>query len=417
MVSFSSAPPSTAPSSVGGGGASSVAAAGAPPRDRSLDVSVARAARAAARKGAPPPSAVSAFDDDGGGGGGCGGAPPPEFDGDVPLDAFTMEGDEEEGHFDPETGTFVFAAREEAFARRAARRGGLRATEDEEEGEAEGLAAGGGEEGGEGDDSGEEGGAGGGGGDAWLAELTSMAPSARRALQERARTQQAAREAAEAARGGGGGGGGDPLPLRRALALHALAQRLQEGEDVSGALRRLSGGGGGGGGGWQRKRGGGGGGGAAATGVGRDMAAFDVVTEAADALLRDGLAGVYSLNKRRATMEVSEALADAGMARSAFEALLAARGLAAAPAPPPPPPQQQQQQLQQQRLPPGREFVFRWANDAAGVLHGPFSSAEMDAWAAAGYFAAQPVEVARKGETGLDGSSPVLAWGPLAAQY
>jgi hypothetical protein len=423
----SAATASTTTSAGGGGGSGGAAAAsaaasaggggggggGGAPRDRGSEVLDARAARAALRRG------VQGLDDDGGGAGGA--APPPaEFDGDVPLEAFAVDGDEEEGHFDPETGTFVFAAREAAFARRAARRSGLRATEDEEEGEAEGGGGRGGGGGGDDDDDDEEdgegGGAGGGAGDAWMADLTAMAPGARRAMQEAARAQQAAREAAAAASGGGGGGGGeaaagDAPPLRRALALHALAQRLQEGEDVAGALRRLSGGGGGGGA-WRRKRAGGGegaaaaGAAAAAAAGGRDMAAFDAVTEASDALLRDGLASVFSLNKRRAALEVSEALADVGMTRAAFEALLAARGLSAPPPPPPPPPP-----APPRLLPPGREFVLRWASDASGALHGPFQSAEMDAWAAAGYFAAQPAEVARKGPAGLG------AWGPLAAQY
>jgi hypothetical protein len=179
--------------------------------------------------------------------------------------------------------------------------------------------------------------------------------------------------------GGGGGHGGegpsDPPALQRALALQALSHLLHEVEDVSGALRRT-------------------------TKPPKDMASFNAITEAADLLLRGGMTSSYTLTKRKAGLELSEALADAGMNRGQFEALLTSRGIAHGGGGAKQAQAQGQGQVQQQQQqhyhqpPPSRvlpsdvEYEFRWLADPTSTVH-TAKADTINAWLAVGYFAQQ----------------------------
>ena len=191
----------------------------------------------------------------------------------------------------------------------------------------------------------------------------------------------------------------DPPALQRALALHTLWRYLVDEEDVAAALRRLCGvvGAPKGGRGFRKQRqqsleAQGGGmmqedSHSSAKQPPRDLTVFNKVTEAADLLLRKSMTSVYTLTKRKAGLEISEALADAGLSRAQFESLLVARGLQQQQQSPPPaaalaaPPAR--------LLPLGVSYEFMWQGDSSGTVHGPQSAENMNVWLGAGYFSVQ----------------------------
>ena len=381
------------------------------------------------------------------------GGPTVDFDeGGEEFVAFNMDAEkEEDGHFDEGTGAFVWKKREEARARRAGMKEDL--DEEEEDEDREDEEKGGGKVGvkkrpfvkggrraaaadseGEEEESEEERVSGVRGGDAWLDDLNSLSGAERQRLQTEARQAQERRRLAAAGGGGGSVGAsgsaggssgaaepGDSPALLRALSLHTLVTLLRGEETVAAALRRLGGGAGGGKGrnSWKKKAAQGGGGAAAAAqpeGT-RDMPSFNALTDASDALLRTGVASVYDFTKRKAVLELSESLADAGLSRAKFDGVLAARGLAgvagasgaAAPAGAPADPASAAQDpgstgsTGASAAPPlfpsnaSVRWEFKWVRDASEAVHGPFDSVAMNAWQA--HFQQEPVMVRPIGGT------------------
>jgi len=294
---------------------------------------------------------------------------------------------EEDGYFDEKSGSFVWKKREAARARRS----GLKTDEDEEEEEdEEGIrptkivrghkksTSGG--EGDEEDDSDTE-------KDAWLDGLTDMEGAERRRIQLEARKAQSQRiakqQSIEEILS-------DPPHIQRALALHTLWRFLLAEEDVASALRRLGG---------------------SSKNVRRpkkqtfielvspqeppikeaprDLTVFNKVTEAADLLLRNSMTTVFSLTRRKAGLEISDALADAGLSRAQFDALLVSRGLTENAPVPAIPPSLAAPTSPPLLLPVGISYEFMWAGDTSGKVHGPEPAENMNAWLSAGYFSMQ----------------------------
>jgi hypothetical protein len=261
--------------------------------------------------------------------------------------------------------------------------------------------------------------------DPWLQELDSMDPKARRALQERTA------EVAGDDDGGGGegddedgskGGGGDDdelppeapaedlPPAARVGHLTRLWEAVREGETVSDALRRL-------GAASRAAAKAAAAGGSSSSGSRKgapptaEQASFDGFVEAADALLTNGMVDVYSAGRRDLLLELNDARDDAGLppvreptaagggagpppppppgaavAAAAATAASSAGASAAAVAPPAPQPQPQLDAVT-------KRWAYKWALDEGTQVHGPFTSAEMAAWAGAGYFAGRQLYV------------------------
>jgi len=243
--------------------------------------------------------------------------------------------------------------------------------------------------------------------DAWLDGLDTLHPVVRRTLQEEAKRGRAR---------GGAGGGGDALmsgegeedageggsegedegeglggPARARL-LETCVRMLRTGETVAAGLRRLSGVRFG----TQGKRAGGG------EQPSRDKASFDALTEAADGLVsRAGLTELYGLDKRALSLELADALADSGLEPEAQATVLRAANAGerappqAAPLLPPFPSPSPQAALP--ALPTGRTWEYRWSDAAGSEVFGPFPSEGLNAWAAAGFFAARVPELRQLG--------------------
>ena len=235
--------------------------------------------------------------------------------------------------------------------------------------------------------------------DPWLQELDGMAAPERRALQQKAAraaaTAATAAGTATVAAGAGGAaastvtnpdasdgssddgsadeGAAEVLaPTSRVALLRTIYEHMEDEETVAGALRRFG-----------AKTGGLNG----RRGAAVDAPAFDSVTEAADALLGDGLVDVYSMRRTAIRMELNDALDSAGLppirpdAASTDVSTAAAAQLgpvSAAPHTGAPPVVRH----------PDKRWRYKWIDSADAPVFGPFSSAEMAAWYAAGFFTA-----------------------------
>jgi len=278
--------------------------------------------------------------------------------------------------------------------------------------------------------------------DPWLAEVDAMTPA------ERARLAAAGGRGEEEAEGEGGEPPAEDLPPAARMAhLACLRAHVRGGaESVAGALRRL--------GALAREaevaakaaraQQAAGASAQAAAGMGADAArrppppppvparaAFNAVTEAADALLSNGLVDIYSQRRAGLLMELNDACLEAGLppqreeeggagdgGRGAAGGTLGAAhpggavgavhpvgnagsahpGGAAGVAHP----AGTAGPAQPSSHPPGddteRRWVYCWADEAPtgastspSETHGPFTSAEIRSWHAAGYFAARPI--------------------------
>ena len=250
--------------------------------------------------------------------------------------------------------------------------------------------------------------------DPWLDELDAMAPTERQRLQATAASATGRRAAAA---GGGsddddGDGDGGAVPesepedlspaVRAGHLLVLYTHALTAEETVADALRRI------GAASRAALRG-------AAKGAPRPQATldFDAVTEAADALLTNGLVDVYALPRRRVLLELNDARDDAGLPAlreaSAVRAPGGGGGGGGAPAAAATAPAAAAASTGTAAAAPDavtRRWEYRWgpppASEAGGAAepaaaaaatHGPFTSAEMAAWRAAGYFSAGAVFV------------------------
>lgn len=244
--------------------------------------------------------------------------------------------------------------------------------------------------------------------DPWLEELDAMAPK------QRVELQSAAAKAAGVSLRAAGGAGDDEqsddasgdgeganeeddassaalAPARRVEHLRTLLDGLEEGESVAAALRRLG----------KREPSSSGGAGRGKAQP-RDLAAFNRVTEAADALLAAGLVDVYTMKQRELNFELRDAEAEAG-------ALTGTRGTMAAGS-------TSSTTAMMGMVPPagGGQWEYKWSLEPDAQSFGPFSAAHMAAWVQAGFFSsAQPVYVRRIG--GAQASLPSAAAPPAAA--
>ena len=329
----------------------------------------------------------------------------PEFDEKtgIAIEGFNLESERAEGEFD-ESGNFIWN-RDRARARRS---GVVEQDDDDddEEGGEDGVAnAGARKKADRKRDGGSDSEESGDGKDAWLQELDAMAPRERAALQARAKAAAARDDGTGTAVGGGAAAAGvgvggaasasqtEPESHARSRLLHALVSILIEGETVAGALRRL--------GGPKDKAlswnvrlkarragvaagaagdtvGGASGSAAAAPAAAAPQSTalsteFIAVTEAADALLRGGLTSIFTMSRRDLSLELSDALAEAGLSRSYFlekqkEPIpAAAAGVSVG------------------RALPAGEYEYTWAG-GDGTVFGPFASEQLNAWASAGFF-------------------------------
>lgn len=242
--------------------------------------------------------------------------------------------------------------------------------------------------------------------DPWLDELDAMDPKERKRLQE-----IAARKAGAGGRGDGedddedegSSKGGDDVPpepeaedlpaTARVAHLSVLYTSVREGETVAGALRRL--------GATSRASTKAAGKGAPKT---QEALDFDALTEAADALLTNGMVDIYSTQRRALLLELNDARDDAGLPPVREVAAASASVPSAPPVVLAAPPAVAFDTTV-------RRWEYRWgapegnsgangsggtsdsAGAAAPAAYGPYTSAEMAAWRAAGYFAGRPVFV------------------------
>ena len=258
--------------------------------------------------------------------------------------------------------------------------------------------------------------------DAWIDSIDSLDPRARSEM------QRAAAGASRIRNPGTGEGAGDDdeddddvdeddveeeadaVPAdagaRKAASLSAILGLLQpKGETVAAALRRLSGHGGSGG---PKPKGGrvpppSARAAAAASLPGRDMAAFDHLTEAADYLCgAGGLADVYSMDARKIAWELDDAGgaksdSGSGVERAQASSLPSSAALAPKAA------------LEPSRVattsaaapitasvPSTALWMYKLSSDdPTAATFGPFPAAQMEAWRTLGFFAAQKVWVAK----------------------
>lgn len=252
--------------------------------------------------------------------------------------------------------------------------------------------------------------------DAWIDSIDNLDPRARAEMQ---------REAAGASRSKGWSAAGSSAPAnegdddeddddegdedageaapadlsaRKISSLAAvLSLLLPGGETVTAALRRLSGHAGPSTGAVSRPKGGRAPRPAAraeavAALPGRDMAAFDRLTEAADFLCgAGGLPGVYTMDAKGVVWELEDAggstgVGAAGPAASSAYAAAPTSQVASSPA---------------MATQPGEPlWMYRLSEEGVGPsgsvqVFGPFPASQMTAWAAMGFFSAQPVWVSR----------------------
>lgn len=247
--------------------------------------------------------------------------------------------------------------------------------------------------------------------DAWIDSIDSLDPRARAEMQREAAgasrskgwaTAPSSAAAADDDEGDdedadGDDDSGEATPTdvgaRRVSCLSTiLSLVLPGGETVTAALRRLSGHAGHATGATSRPKGGRAPRPAAraeavAALPGRDMAAFDRLTEAADFLCgAGGLPGVYAMDAKSVAWELEDSGggASADGAGKGVTGALSNSTAASAPA----------AKLQESL------WVYRLSEESAGApgsaqVFGPFPASQMTAWATMGFFAAQPVWVAR----------------------
>ena len=257
--------------------------------------------------------------------------------------------------------------------------------------------------------------------DPWLEELDAMDPKERKRLQE-----TAARTTGTSAGEGdddddeedGGGKGGDDdenlppeaeaedLPATTRVAhLTKLYEHVTDGETVAAVLRRLG----------AASR-------AAVKAAGKGSAEppkekveFEAVTDAADALLTNGMVDVYTANRRTLLLELNDARDDAGLPpiREAVAAVAEAPAAAATAAP-----SSSSSSAAAAALPAydsvDKRWQYKWSLDAGAESYGPFTSAEMAAWKAAGYFAAGTLYVKDLKAADAPSSSSSAAAAPTA---
>jgi GYF domain len=325
------------------------------------------------------------------------------------FEPFNLRREREEGYFD-EGGNYVWKKKKG----RGKKGGEAGAGSDDDD-------DGGGSDGSDDDEEGE---------DAWLDGLDEMDPRERAKLQQQAAARIKATSVNKVPSGGskGAGAGKKGLkgsededdddndddeaglavlpPSKKVELLLTLRELLSDDgkETVADALRRYSG------------RSGSGSGGAAATSTTKDMASFDRVTEAADTLMRsggdEGTTNIYSWKRKEVVWRLEDACEEASL-----DPVTVVRGYDERRM------REKQQQGQQQQgaaaatatssssssssLPTdattavpaalaGKSWEYRWtepplptsgeAEVEEGVVFGPFTTAELLAWKAAGYF-------------------------------